>query len=173
MEPSEYMLVPNRNYKRVATWSYKTDLKHNEKNTQTVINGLNLDVKYRTQLNSEMSSSLLLFTSQLDNSVEDDGPKPGSTAMDCTGTSGGLSLSFRDESMRMERLLGSICQPLLYLPCTVHCLPFPEEFAFLPSQLDELAGISHLQGALTSSSLQCYLSVASVPLQCHDQKGTL
>eukprot|EP00731_Ephydatia_muelleri_P005538 Em0002g1714a len=32
--------------------------------------------------------------------------------MDCTGTSGGLSLSFRDESMRMERLLGSICQPL-------------------------------------------------------------
>ncbi|KAL5510806.1 hypothetical protein EMCRGX_G006409 [Ephydatia muelleri] len=59
-----------------------------------------------------MSSSLLLFTSQLDDSVEDDGPKPGSTAMDCTGTSGGLSLSFRDESMRMERLLGSICQPL-------------------------------------------------------------
>ncbi|KAL5488923.1 hypothetical protein EMCRGX_G017941 [Ephydatia muelleri] len=49
----------------------------------------------------------------LDDSVEDDGPKPGSTAMDCTGTSGGLSLSFRDESMRMERLLGSICQPLL------------------------------------------------------------
>ena len=67
--------------------------------------------------------------------------------MDCTGTSGGLLLSFRDESMRMERLLGSICQPLLYLPCTVHCLPFSEEFAFLPSQLDELAGISHLQGA--------------------------
>ena len=48
----------------------------------------------------------------LDDSVEDDGPKPGSTAMDCTGTSGGLSLSFRDESMRMERLLGSICQHL-------------------------------------------------------------
>ena len=112
MEPSEYMLVPNRNYKRVATWSYITDLKHNEKNMQTVINGLNLDVKYRTQPNSEMSSSLLLFTSQLDDSVEDDGPKPGSTAMDCAGTSGGLSLSFRDESMRMERLLGSICQPM-------------------------------------------------------------
>ena len=35
--------------------------------------------------------------------------------MDCTRTSGGLSLSFRDESMRMERLLGSLCQPL-------HCL---------------------------------------------------
>ena len=66
MEPSEYMLVPNRNYKRVATWSYITDLKHNEKNTQTVINGLNLDVKYRTQPNSEMSppscSSLLSLT---------------------------------------------------------------------------------------------------------------
>ena len=30
--------------------------------------------------------------------------------MDCAGTSGGLSLSFRDESMRMERLLGSLCQ---------------------------------------------------------------
>ena len=63
--------------------------------------------------NSEMSSSLLLFTSQLDDSVEDDGPKLGSTAMDCAGTSGGLSLSFRDDSMRMERLLGSICQPVL------------------------------------------------------------
>ncbi|KAL5503464.1 hypothetical protein EMCRGX_G010419 [Ephydatia muelleri] len=48
----------------------------------------------------------------LDDSVEEDGPKPGSTAVDCTGTSGGLSLSFRDESMRMERLLGSICQSL-------------------------------------------------------------
>ena len=36
--------------------------------------------------------------------------------MDCTGTSGGLSLSFRDESMRMERLLGSICQ-LICIGC--------------------------------------------------------
>ena len=115
MEPSEYMLVPNQNYKRVATWSYITDLKHNEKNMQTVINGLNLDVKYRTQPNSEMSSSVVLFTSQLDDSVEDDGPKPGSTAMDCAGTSEGLSLLFRDESMRMERL-GLYFFGLLQLP---------------------------------------------------------
>ena len=122
MEPSEYMLVPYRNYKRVATWSYTTDLKHNEKYTQTVINGLNLDVKYRTQPNSEMSSSLLLFTSQLDDSVEDDGPKPGSTAMDCTGTSGGLSLSFRNESMRMERLLGSICQTFAVMTIGLQCV---------------------------------------------------
>ena len=96
---------------------YNRPQTYNEKNTQTVINGLNLDVKYRTQPNSEMSSSLLLFTSQLDDYVEDDGSKPGSTAMDCAGTSGGLSLSFRDESMRMELLLGSICQPSPNHPC--------------------------------------------------------
>ena len=55
MEPSEYMFVPNESYKRVTTWSDITNLKHNEKNIQTVRNALNIDLVYRTQPNSEMS----------------------------------------------------------------------------------------------------------------------
>ena len=58
MEPSEYMLVPNENYKRVATWSYITDLKHNKKPPHKLC--LNLDVKYRTQPNFLLLPALLL-----------------------------------------------------------------------------------------------------------------
>ena len=125
MEPSEYILIPNREYKRTITWTDLTDVKQNEKSMQTVTNSAN--VKYRTDSNCEIqidkpkieflpSSSSVSSPFQLD--TVDDGPIETDRSFANKSAVASEGLSFRNESMKMAQLLGSLCSHIII--CVMH-----------------------------------------------------
>ena len=106
MSSSEYILASNQTYKRTASWSEITNVKQNEKCTQTYADRPNPQTvpdSNKTQVSNMVPLSSHPSPSQLDLPDEKPLPKPEHSPMDS-------SLSFSvSENMRMERLLGSLC----------------------------------------------------------------
>ena len=108
MSPSEYILAPNQTYKRTASWSEITNVKQNEKCTQTYAdrpNTLAVPDSNKTQVSNMVSLSSHPSPSQLDLPDEKTSDKREQSPMDSS-----VSFSAETENMRMERLLGSLCQ---------------------------------------------------------------
>ena len=107
MSPSEYILAPNQTYKRTASWSEITNVKQNEKCTQTYAdrpNPLAVPDSNKTQVSNMVSLSSHPSPSQLDLPDEKLSDKREQSPMDSS-----VSFSAETENMRMERLLGSLC----------------------------------------------------------------
>ena len=107
MSSSEYILAPNQTHKRTASWSEITNVKLNEKCTQTYAdrpNHLAVPDPNKTQVSNMVSLSSHPSPSQLDFPDEKTSAKREQSPMDSS-----LSFSAETEDMRMERLLGSLC----------------------------------------------------------------
>ena len=109
MSPSEYILAPNQTHKRTASWSEITNVKQNEKCTQTYADRRNHLVPdpNKTQVSNMVSLSSHPSPSQLDFLDEKTSAKREQSPMNSS-----LSFSAETENMRMERLLGSLCHNL-------------------------------------------------------------
>ena len=113
MSPSEYILAPNQTYKCTASWSEITNVKQNEKCTQTYAdrpNPLTVPDSNKTQVSKMVSLSYHPSTSQLDLPDEKPSTKHEQSPMDSS-----VSFSVSTENMRMERLLGSHCHDEFFI----------------------------------------------------------
>ena len=113
MSPSEFILAPNQTYKRTASWSEITNVKQNEKCTQTYAdrpNPLTVPDSNKTQVSNMVSLSSHPSPSQLDLPDEKPSTKREQSPMDSS-----MSFSVSTENMRMEQLLWSHCHDEFFI----------------------------------------------------------
>ena len=111
MEPSEYILTADKQYKRVTTWTDLTKVDKNDESTCTQTtkstNKLTMTECHRTNAESDRKTDMLLSSQLLD---DDEGPteyRPGQTPNKRVADSEGLS--YESASMRMVQQLGHLC----------------------------------------------------------------
>ena len=166
MSPSEYILASNQTYKRTASWSEITNVKQNEKCTQTYADRPNPQTvpdSNKTQVSSMVPLSSHPSPSQLDLPDESN---PEHSPMDSS-----LSFSIA-ENMRMERLLGSLCHininSLASSPCRQHTLSAALENIQFNSLLSQ-SSVAYKARLLSISSphASAWLSVVPSPANEH------